>query len=307
MTNPRPHFSSYNPQLQVVWDSTSLTLLKECPRKYYFQQILMYRPKADALPLSFGIAYHAGLEEYDRALAAGLTSRLATHAAIRRALTLAQPTIVSRSDDNRRTLVTLVRSIIWYLEEFNPDPFRTLLLANGKPAVELSFKLQLDGTTSPDGDPYLLAGHLDRVVDFNGVWVTDRKTTTMSLGTSYFAQFMPNNQMSLYDFAGRSILVEEIQGVIVDAAQLLVGSTRFQREQVPTRQELSAEWLESTLETISLAERWAESHRWPINDTACNKYNGCPFREICSKHPAMRQMYFDANFVQQDWNPLEER
>jgi len=307
MSNPRPHFSSSIPHLQVVWDSTSLSLLKECPRKYYFQQVMMYRPKEDALPLSFGIAYHGGLEEYDRALARGEPPRLALHAAIRRALTLAQPTCVATSDDNRRTLTTLIRSIIWYYEEFAEDPFKTLILANGKPAVELSFKLCLDGTSTPEGDPYLLAGHLDRVVDFNGLWVTDRKTTTSSFSTHYFNQFTPNNQMSLYDFAGRSILTTEIQGVIVDAVQLLVGSSRFQREQISRPAALSEEWLESTLETISLAERWAESGRWPINDTACSKYNGCPFQKVCSKQPSVRHHFLSSDFTISDWNPLEER
>jgi len=39
----------------------------------------------------------------------------------------------------------------------------------------------------------------------------------------------------------------------------------------------------------------------------CHHYGGCQFREVCSKDPSARKMYLEKDFVQQVWNPLEER
>jgi hypothetical protein len=43
--------------------------------------------------------------------------------------------------DTSRTKETLVRSVVWYCDEYKDDPLRTAMLPNGKPAVELSFML----------------------------------------------------------------------------------------------------------------------------------------------------------------------
>src|SRR5258706_532234 len=64
------------------------------------------------------------------------------------------PTLKPFPYKNKDQLLYLV---VAYLDEFKDDPCKTLILENGKPAVELSFKFQLDfgpRTTYkiPDGD-----------------------------------------------------------------------------------------------------------------------------------------------------------
>ena len=101
-------------------------------------------------------------------------------------------------DHPYKTRENLIRSVIWYLEEFKEDPAQTVILANGKPAVELSFRMELDwGPTGHlGGQPYLLCGHIDRLVTLGeGTYVMDRKTTGSTPGSSYFDGFAPDNQM----------------------------------------------------------------------------------------------------------------
>jgi hypothetical protein len=100
----------------------------------------------------------------------------------------------STGSHNLKTRETLVRSVIWYLEQFADDTCETVQLANGKPAVELSFRMEMDwGPESGEGQkealnrygrpltlaqPYVLSGHLDRVVKFQeSFYVMDRKTS----------------------------------------------------------------------------------------------------------------------------------
>ena len=65
------------------------------------------------------------------------------------------------------------------------DPAETYTKSDGKPAVELSFRFELDwgpgylGDTDSVTHPYLLCGHMDRVVSFNDqLFVMDHKSTT---------------------------------------------------------------------------------------------------------------------------------
>ena len=62
--------------------------------------------------------------------------------------------------------LTLLRSVVWYLDQFEHDSLETVILQDGKPAVELSFRF-LTNYQAPTGEPFLLCGHFDRVALFN--------------------------------------------------------------------------------------------------------------------------------------------
>jgi len=230
---------------------------------------------------------------------------------------------------NLKTRETLVRSVIWYLEEFGEnDAAKTVILKNGKPAVELSFRLELDfgpkatqkipiGSrqtlqekmdTAPYSQPYILSGHLDRVVEFSdGIYVMDRKTSSTTIGSYYFDGYNPDNQMSLYTFASKVIYQTPVRGVIIDAAQIAVGFTRFSRGFTFRTEAQTEEWLSNTKNWLALAEQYAVNNFWPMNDRSCHQYGGCAFRKVCSKSPEVRQKFLQSDFTKRQWNPLEPR
>jgi hypothetical protein len=139
----------------------------------------------------------------------------------------------------------------------------------------------------------------------------DRKTTTTTPGSYYFDQFEPNNQMSLYTLASQVILDSPIKGVIIDAAQILVDTARFVRGFTYRTSDQLDEWLKDVEYWLNLAESYAEANYWPQNDTACDKFGGCRFRQICSKSPQVREQFLNANFTklepEERWNPLKPR
>src|SRR5438046_4651295 len=53
--------------MQLAWDSTSMGLLKECPRKYQLSILEGWTPKRTSVHLLFGLWYHGALERYDHA------------------------------------------------------------------------------------------------------------------------------------------------------------------------------------------------------------------------------------------------
>lgn len=285
-------------QIQYAWDSTSLGWLKECPRKYYYSMIRGLRSKGQNIHFEFGILYHSALESYDKLRCQSLSHETAQRLVVRELL---QATYGWPYDHNLKTRENLVRSVVWYLEQFgDDDPARTVVLKNGKPAVELSFRLQVD-------DDLVLCGHLDRVVEFQGQnFVMDRKTSTSTISSYYFDQYSPDNQMSLYTFASSVIYQNPIRGVIIDAAQIAVGFTRFERGMVYRTESQLQEWLLDARYHISNAQRYAEAKYWPTNDKSCHHYGGCPFRGICSMDPRVRESFLD-NYESNPWNPLKAR
>jgi hypothetical protein len=308
---PSPFLSGT--KVQYAWDSTSLGWLKTCPRLYYYNQIEGWRSREESVHLRFGIEYHKALQDYDTERAAGIGHDDAVHDVVRELLLR---TWEWKSDHNTKNRDFLVRTVIWYLDKFENDPAETFIMENGKPAVEVSFRFELDygpQARSDDGtvadQPYLLCGHLDRVVNFSGeLYVMDRKTTGSTPSPYYFNQFEPNNQMTLYTLASQVVFQAPIRGVIIDAAQIGVGFSRFTRGFTYRTPDQIEEWLGDLRYWLRLAESFATEGHWPMNDTACDKFGGCKFREICSKSPQVREQFLKGNFDRSEpWNPLKTR
>lgn len=175
--------------LQVYWDSTSLGVLKECPRKYYYRIVRGLVPAGGVLNdhLRFGILVHRAFELYDRFRAEGRDAATAELAVLRDAALATWDWDIGRpwdSDVPEKNRETLARTIVWYLAQFGEtDPAETIILADGKPAVELHFTFDLgDGYRSRlTGETFHLCGHIDRLVRWrNRVWVTDRKAQPLT-------------------------------------------------------------------------------------------------------------------------------
>lgn len=305
-------FSKDIPNLQTTWSANSLGTFKECPRKYYYQKVLGLRRKARNVHLDFGAYYADCIELYHREkVKEGGTHESALLAATRKALGAGtrdaegvfQPWV---SEDQYKNRSTLVRAVVWYLDKFEHDPAQTVILSNGQPAVELEFKMGI-GVEAPDGIEYSFSGYLDRLATLGSdVYVVDNKTTKSQIGSNYFAQYNPNNQMSLYTLAGSVVFGARVRGVIIDACQLAVGFARFGRDTIHRTESQLQEWLADSIRWLRRAEVCAQEQHWPMNDTACDKYGGCPFRSVCGAAPGVRELYLKTDFEQRSSEPTEE-
>lgn len=272
--------------------------------------------KTESIHLTFGAEYHAALEDYARLRANNVSPSEAINKVIHTLLNQTKDWDFDTSTKtgkykNRDSLISLV---IDYLDHYIDDPCETYIRSNGSPAVELSFRFEVDwGPVADTNQPYILCGHLDRVVNFNDhLFVMDHKTTTTTPGDYYFNQFEPNNQMSLYTLAGQIVLHSPIRGVIIRAAQIMLGKPhRFVQGFTYRTPDQIDEWLQDLRIFFNNAEAYAVAGHWPMNDTACDKYGGCRFREVCSKSPDVRESFLKADFIklapEDRWNPLRSR
>ena len=302
--------------MQWAWDSTSLGWLKECPRKYQYHMLERWSGRGESIHLEFGIIYHDALASYEIHKYVGADHESALRAVIRETLVKTwrdgKPwrSAADLPPDDKASLKNreyLIRTLVWYLDKFKDDPAQTKLGLEGKPMVELHFQFDLSFGISLDR-PYAFCGYLDRVVDFQSQpFVMDRKTTTSTLGSYYFEQYEPDNQMSFYTIASQVAFKTPVKGVIVDAAQIAVGFSRFVRSFVFKTLDQIDEWMDDTKMWLRQAEWFVEKNRWPQNDKSCHKYGGCSFRGICSKSPSVRDKFLESNFERREWNPLIPR
>jgi RecB family exonuclease len=291
--------------IQFAWDSTSLEYLKRCPRLYYYKMIAGYTSNEEDVNLRFGGEFHQAMHEYQLMIADEIEHD--------EALFLTVKELLLRTDDWRpeskyKNREFLVRSVIRYLDKYRDDPCKTVIRPDGQPAVELSFRLELEYGPA-EGQPYLLCGHIDRVVEHNGTeFFMDYKTTTTTPSDWYWGQFHPHNQMTLYTFASSVIFDTPIKGGIVRSGQIMMEDTRFTEGMTYRTEGEIEEWLFDLQHWLAMAKSYAQNNYWPMNDTACDKYGGCKFRDICSKSPSVREKFIKADFKEQPiWNPLRTR
>lgn len=329
--------------VQFAWDSTSIKLAETCLRKYQYRMLLGWQPERKSVHLLFGGWYASALESYYKYVADGMSSDDALAEVVHEALIETwvfpdcdycegsgnspvdgneldyDPAAKCRkcegtgylqdggtpwvSDHNTKTRENLIRTIVWYIDQFgDDDSCHTIILANDKPAVEHSFRLEAD-------NGIILSGHLDRLVEYGGLpYIQDQKTTQSTISSRYFDGYNPDTQMSLYTFAGKSIFGLPIKGIMIDAAQIAVGFTRFERGFTFRSDDQLNEWYDNSMYYIERARQATRDNHFPLNPSSCSQYGGCEFRHICSKAPSIREQFLKGDFVKgKRWDPLEVR
>jgi hypothetical protein len=303
----KPRKSFTDEGVQHAWDATSVDLAATCLRKYYYSMVRQIKPKTQSVHLIFGGIYASALESFYKKRALGASYETALREVVHEALVASWDTERGAPvpfEDDKKTRPNLIRTIIWYLEEFgNEDPngLVTYHLRDGTPAVELSFTFELE-------DDILYCGHLDRVSQMGDhLYVVDQKTTGGTVGQYFFDRYSPDNQMSGYAYAGKVVLGAPIAGVIIDAAQVAINFSRFERRPVTRSKAQLSEWRENALHHIRVAQSATMLQKFPMNTTACNNYGGCPFKPLCSRDPSVRENYIKSDYVEHIWDPLKAR
>ena len=308
---------SFDPDgLQFAWDSTSLKLAETCLRKYQYKLIFGWQPERKSVHLLFGGWYASALESYYKYVAEGMSSDEALAEVVGEALVetwefdfdeAGEPIENTgrpwTSDHNTKTRENLIRTIVWYLDQFGEDDScSTVILSSGQPAVEHSFRLEWD-------NDIIYCGHLDRMVEYgNNIYIQDQKTTQSTITSRYFDGYNPDSQMSGYTFAGKALFGIPIKGIMIDAAQIAVGFTRFERGFTFRDDGQLNEWYDNSMYYIERARQATRDNHFPLNPSSCSQYGGCEFRHICSKAPSVREQFLKGDFVKgKRWDPLEVR
>jgi hypothetical protein len=130
------------------WTPRAVKAMFHCPRRYYYELILGLRTPQQSRDLIFGLAYQEALVEYELCRAGGGSHEHSIQSALQVGLIRGKDLPVDPKADGEGTTPIkkrkdmLALAIVTYCDQFGiNDPIQTLRLTNGKPAVELSFRL----------------------------------------------------------------------------------------------------------------------------------------------------------------------
>jgi hypothetical protein len=302
-------FSTTFPGFQHAIDSTSLGDFKRCPRYYFYSMICGLSGGAESPHLTFGLMMHGASEHYAHARAIGMGHDDALDAALEWVLGATWDRKLGRpwmSTHPLKTRKSLVQTVVWYLDQFEHDPLETVILENGKPAVELSFSF--DSGYRVRGEIVTFRGHFDRLAMLGGhPVIPDLKTTVSQLNDKWFAGWTPGNQFSMYALAGKIVYGFPVKSIVVDGIQVGAGFARFHRRPVPRSEDMIQEWHRDAGRWIGNMADCAERADWPMNDKACDMYGGCQFRELCSRSPVQRETWARGAYRKRTWDPTIAR
>ena len=145
-------------------------------------------------------------------------------------------------------------------------------------------------------------GIFDTLVDFNGqVYILEHKTTTQ-MGSTFFNQFKPNNQVTGYVWLAKE-LSGRCDGALINAIGLYKASpTRFERH-ISTRSEFELdEWKQDLwTEACNIQQHEVFGH-FPMRTKACTLYGACEFYSVHTVNdPAVRQRLLEQDYVKSTW------
>jgi len=309
-------FSQLLPTLQIYVDASSLTEFKTCPRKYYYSIVLGRQPTEESVHLTFGTLLHSAVELYHKIRFTRdhtVGHEDALRGVVKWLMNATWDKAHNRpwtSNDKYKNRFTLVRTVVWYLDENQNDVLITALLKNGQPAVELPFSFR-SGYIAFTGEEFHICGKMDRIAIYRpdqNYYVTDVKTTKSTIGDYYFNKFSPDNQVSTYSAAGSFVFGIPVGGLIIDACQIAIEFSRFRRGLIERSQAQLNEWQENLGFWLMGLNQCAETGNWPMNDSACDKYGGCPFRPVCAQaNPAAATRVLEGSYRERTWDPLKNR
>ena len=296
MTNQRPMFPH-------AVDSTMLASFRSCPRKFFLQYILHWKPKQESVHLVAGGAFAAGIEAARTAFFVNGASEEDAEGAGAKALIDHYGDFECPADSAKSLERTLGALEFYFLNyPLASDSAKPHTFAGGRRGIEFSFAQPLPYPHPTSGDPILYTGRADMIADFaGGTYVVDEKTAS-SLGPSWSRQWELRSQFTGYAWAARENGIAA-DGIIVRGVSIL--KTKYDTQQAVTNRapwEVDR-WLEQVIHDLTRMQRCWESGWWDYNlDHSCAEYGGCSLAQICkSPDPdTWLSMYFEKRV----WDPL---
>lgn len=281
-----------NKVIPIRVSHSSLNTLHECERKWQLEKLLVDpNVREENEHTVFGRAYGAGIASYMVTQDADL------------ALYQAWLTYWPEIESEKKSIVLCMSSLMSAFPKLD-----TLLMEyevaffNGKPAVELSFRLDIS-------DDYYFVGHIDIVLRhrFTGIYsVWDAKSTGLSL----------HDLSPLYQYSGQvlgySVALDRIVGESLSSYSVgfIVGQLDAQKLRAKTH---VFSWDKTLLDrlkwfmTLGLdakrLQMMAELGHYPMRSESCLKFNKpCRYFGVCHLHGADEERKREEDTIKYDFH-----
>lgn len=294
-------------------DNYAITMFQACPAKYKLRIVDGWTSRRKSAALGFGGAFHHGLATW---------YKTASRAEMLKAVKDAWPDGMPSED--YRTLAKCCEVLMAYVAKYPMETFQVVEGPEG-PLIEISFTLDtglyLSCFTCASMDKSLptenvcshcgamkeileYGGIFDGLVEFSSaVYVLEHKTTSQ-LGSYYFDQFRPNNQVTGYTWAAGLLSGKRVGGALINAIGVYKASTPKFERQITVRSEIEiAEWMESVYRTCEQIRQCERTGVWHLQTVACTMYGKCEFHQVhVLPHPKQRISLLEQEYINSTWD-----
>lgn len=321
---------------KVYYDNTRLSSYKTCPRMYYFRHIRNWRRDGTALPLTFGLSWHAAMDviwglagktEDNKVLALAYQKFIDTWTAdgLPHPDEMDFETIAQYEPRTPQIAMEMLVEYLNHRKEFITGCDEII-------AIEQPFAIPL----YPGEDcQHFYIGRIDKKVRKDGrVLNIEHKTTSWYQGRSPNHQFRPdyldgwslNSQVDGYCHEGFMSAGKDFEAVYVDAA-LVHKTTHDVFKFIPVKRSFNAleSWLSDARAWVSRVEfdlEMLEATRmevedgvpqqehlsaFPKNTESCQGKFGskCSYFDLCRYWNNPEQHTLPDEFLEEEWNPFD--
>lgn len=298
-------------------DNFALTMHQTCPAKYQLRMHEGWTAKRRSGALGFGGALHAGIAEWYR------TGKI--EAAV---VAISEGWPEGISVDDFRTKEKCVTTMLEYVKKYPSEPFQ-IIGAPENPLIEVPFTLELglslshcqecdyNNALEEEGwqlrdckncgrqlEPLEYGGILDGGINFSGqMFVFEHKSTTQ-LGSQYFNQFKPNNQISGYIWAGGLLSGMPVAGAMVNAIGIYKASpTKFERSITARSPQGIESWKRNVQSVCNEIKSHERTGYWPQRTGSCTQYGLCEYHSVHTLENPLEQIKrLETDYVRQHWD-----
>lgn len=299
-------------------DNFAISMFMTCPAKFQLRMLEGWTSRRKSAALGFGGAIHEGLATWYRT--GNLEASL-------RSITEVWPSNVPI--DDWRTKEKCLRTMIEYVKRYPDENFQIVGMP-GNPMVECTATLDTEmylscfscGATVGAWDRVAnmclcchqplerieYGGIFDGLVEFGDtVFVLEHKTTSQ-MGTYYFDQFKPNNQVTGYVWMAHKMSGRPVGGAIVNGIGIYKASaTKFDRQITTRSDDNIREWLENIRVVCEMIQECKRTNVWPMFTTSCTMYGKCEYHQVhVLGTETERRKLLEQDYVKETWE-YEER
>jgi len=298
-----------------VVDSTKLQCFKDCPRRYFYEYVLGWRPDRPNNHLHFGSAVHIAMEHI---LLNGYGTGSVSDAFMKfyhyyRTVFGEETDDIFMPKNPDRFLLMLSEYVTRYANDLSKYE---VVVLNGDPLVEISGVVSVDGYYNL----YFKMDSVLRRLSDGKIFSLEHKTKGGYFSNQWRMEFPLGTQVGTYTHALYCIFnPDEVLGVTINGMSFKkTKKPSFEFERLPirkTREQMQA-WQVHTVSWL----RWMEKEfynlecssededvlsAFPMNERSCNKYFGCPYHDFCLAWPnPLKQSYEPPmGFIVDRWDP----
>lgn len=305
-------------------NSSSLSIIQECLRKAKYYLLDGWKSENESPATLFGSAIHKALEVYySGAPEERILPRLEDLEPIAFGHAPKTDGLIERSiaafvekaqalkdlpDTDKRSLINGTWILHEYFKAFINDPYITHVDDDG-PFVERTF----DHVIHEDQDcTIILFGTIDfawRHIQTGEVVCGDHKTASFLNfgGASYFDRDKPNHQYTGYVMGAKKVFGIPSDNFIVNVLEVKAKpktkgakGVSFPRQPTKRTEEDFAELKEVLLDSVQRYMMAETKNSWPMGPVdACNKYGGCPYKQVCASPNSLRETILRNKFIKE--------